>query len=508
MTKVFTRIIIATLFAAIFVPFGLAQDSDTIYVRYRGDVGRLDPIDMSSLHDYGVADNIYSQLVRFIPGTSEIEADLATSWEVSEDGLTYTFHLREGVQFHRGFGELTASDVKWSYDRLIGPESTSPGRFAFAPVASVEAVDDYTVRFHLHAPHSPLIGKLAYPRWTGVVNQTAREQFGDQYNFNAIGTGPFMLESWTPGDRIVLGANPDYFEEGLPATQRIVLIPISDDTVAAGALETGELAFGHFLNPEVIKRLEANPNLVVDRGPQSSISALYYRLDRAPFNDPLVVQALHHAIDRTGIVESVVSGVANPAYSIVTPLAPGATTDVSVLEYDPILARQLLAESSYDPGRPLVFLSTQLEPWPLVAPLLAFYLEEAGFNIDFRQLEHGTYGSEGGAGNYDLVVLSITGPADPDTFVSLVHSSNTPPGNNRSYYSNPDVDALIDLATATVDPDARADLYEEIQRQVALDRALYPIFHLGVQIVRHANIKDFTIPIALDFALETVRWEP
>ncbi len=508
MTRTTTRLLACILFAlTAFAPAALAQEGNTITVRYRGDVARLDPHDQSSLNDYGVSDNIYSQLIRYTPGSSEIVGDLATSWDVSEDGLTYTFHLREGVQFHRGFGELTAHDVKWTYDRLLDPESTSPGRFAFTPIREIEVVDDYTVVFHMHAPHGPLLGKLGYPRWTGIVSEAAIEEYGDQYTFNAVGSGPYMLESWTPGDRIVLAANPDYYEEGLPVTERIVLIPIADDTVAAGGLETGELAFGLFRNPDVVARLEAHPDLVVDRGQQSAISALYYRLDRAPFDDPLVVQALHHAIDRTGIVESVLAGVATPAYSFVSPLADGATTDVHTPEYDPDLARELLAQSSYD-ATPVVLLSTQLEPWPLVAPLLAFYLEEAGFNVDFRQLEHGTYGSEGGAGNYDMVVLTITGPADPDTWVSIVHSSNTPPGNNRSYYSNPEVDELIDRATATVDQEARAELYREIQRLVALDTPLYPIFHLGVQVVRQSNIEGFTVPIAHDFALETVYQNP
>lgn len=480
----------------------LAQ-ADTVRIRYRGDINRLDPQFQSSLHDYGVADNIYSQLVRLEPGTSNIIPDLATSWEISDDGLTYTFHLRQGVQWHRGFGEVTSEDVKWTYERMIGPDSTSPGRFDFASIESIDAPDPYAVVFHLSAPHGPLMGKLAYNRRTGIVNREAIEQFGDDYNFNAVGSGPYMLESWTPGQEIVLVANPDYYEEGLPKTERIILVPIADDAVAGGALATGEVVLGLFRDPNTISTLEQNPDLVVDRGPQSAISALYYRMDRPPFDDIRVRQAVHHAINKEEIIADVLTGVANIAHTFITPLAKGSAEDSVVrYEYDPERARELLAEAGYGDGISVDLLTTQLEPWPLVSPILQFYLEEVGFDINFRQLEHGTYGDERANSNYDMVVLTVTGPPDPDTWMGLVHSSNVPPGNNSSYYSNPEVDALIEQARATVDEEARAELNRRIQEIVLEDAALVPIYHLGVQVVRHENVVGFPVPIAHDYPLK------
>lgn len=476
---------------------------DTVRVRYRGDITRLDPQFQSSLHDYGVADNIYSQLVRLQPGTSNVIPDLATSWEVSDDGLTYTFHLREGVQWHRGNGEVTSEDVKWTYERMIGPDSTSPGRFDFASIQSIDAPDPYTVIFHLSAPHSPLLGKLAYNRLTGIVNREIIEAHPDDYNFHAIGSGPYMLESWTPGQEIVLIANPDYYEEGLPKTNRIILVPIADDAVAGGALGTGEVMLGLFRDPNTIATLEQNPNLIVDRGPQSAISALYYRMDRPPFDDIRVRQAVQHAINKEEIIADVLTGVANIAHTFITPLAKGSAADSVIrYEYDPDRARELLAEAGYGNGISVDLLTTQLEPWPLVSPILQFYLEEVGFHINFRQLEHGTYGAERANSNYDMVVLTVTGPPDPDTWMGLVHSLDTPPGFNSSYYNNPVVDALIDEATATVDEDVRADLYRQIQEIALEDAALVPIYHLGVQVVRNSRVDGFPVPIAHDFTLK------
>jgi len=476
---------------------------DTVRVRYRGDINRLDPQFQASLHDYGVADNIYSQLVRLAPGTSDIIPDLATSWDVSEDGLTYTFHLRQGVQWHRGLGEVTSADVKWTYERMMGPDSTSPGRFDFSSIESIDAPDPYTVIFNLSAPHAPLLGKLAYNRRTGIVNQEAIEKFGDDYNFNAVGSGPYMLESWTPGQEIVLVANPDYYEEGLPKTHRIVLVPIADDAVAGGALGNGEVMLGLFRDPTTIASLEQNPDLVVDRGPQSAISALYYRMDRPPFDDIRVRQAVQHAINKEEIIADVLTGVANIARTFITPLAKGSAEDSVIrYEYDPERARELLAEAGYGDGIAVDLLTTQLEPWPLVSPILQFYLEEVGFDINFRQLEHGTYGDERGNSNYDMVVLTVTGPPDPDTWMGLIHSSNVPPGNNSSYYNSPEVDALIEQATATVNDEARADLYRQIQEIAMEDAALVPIYHLGVQVVRSTRVEGFPVPIAHDFPLK------
>jgi peptide/nickel transport system substrate-binding protein len=482
--------------------FASAQDG-TVRIRYRGDITTLDPQMQSSLHDYGVADNIYSQLVKYEVGTSNIVPDLAESWEISEDGLTYTFHLRRGVQWHRGFGEVTSEDVKWTYDRIIAPDSRSPGRFDFSSIERIEAPDPYTVIFHLSAPHGPLLNKLAYNRNTGIVNRRALEQYGADYNFNAVGSGPFMLETWVPGQEIVLVANPDFYEEGVPRTQRIVLIPIADDAVAGGAMANGEVVLGLFRDPNTLAALEANPNLVVDRGQQSAISALYLRTDRPPFDDIRVRQAVQHAINKDELIADVLTGVATVAHTFITPLAKGSAADtVMRYAYDPALARQLLAEAGYPDGVSVDLLTTQLEPWPLVSPILQFYLEDIGFDIEFRQMEHGAYGQERNNSNYDMVVLTITGPPDPDTWMGVVHSSDTPPGFNSSYYANPEVDALVEQATSTVDEEERAALYRQIQEIVLQDTPFVPLYHLGVQVVRHPSVRGFPVPLAHDFPLK------
>jgi peptide/nickel transport system substrate-binding protein len=482
----------------------LAQVDATLTIRYRGDISNIDPQFTSSLNDIGLADNLYSQLVRFRTGTAEIVGDLATDWEISDDGLTYTFHLREGVQWHRGYGEVTSADIAWSYGRYLGPEATSPLRFDWSSVDRIETPGPYTVAFVLSEPFAPFLPMLAYPRGTGIANQQAVEEFGADYNFNAIGSGPYMLEQWVPGERIVFEANPDYYVDGVPRTPRIVLLPIPSDSVAAGAIETGELALGLFRDPEIIARLESLPGITVDRASQSAVSGLYYDTRSPPFDDIRVRRAVHHAINKQELVDSVLTGVADVAVSSLPPFVPGATADVPTYEYDPVRARELLAEAGYPDGFAVTLLSTQLEPWPLVGPILQFYLGEVGIDVELRQLEHGTYGSERAASNYDMVVYTRTGLPDPITWMGLFNSETVPPGINSSYYSNAEVDELIERAQATVNPEARAALYERILYIVQDEAASVPLFHVGVQVVRSERVQGFDIPIGHDFPVYTV----
>ncbi len=500
------RILLLVILMAGLAGSSLAQsDPQPLNIRYRGDISGLDPQFTSSLNDIGVVDNIYSQLVRFETGTADIVGDLATEWEISADGLTYTFKLREGVQWHRGYGEVTSADVKWTFERYLGTESVSSLRFDWLTIDRIETPDEYTVVFVLSEPDAPFLSKLGYPRGTGIANQQAIEEFGDEYTFNAIGSGPYMLERWVPGERIELVANPDYYEPGLPRTRRINLIPIASDIVAAGAIETGELQLGLFRDPDVVARLSALPGIALDTASQSALSGLYYDMRSPPFDDHRVRQAVHHAINKDELVSSVLGGLATVAVSPFPPFVRGFTADVLEYAYDPALARELLTEAGYPDGFSVTLLSTQLEPWPLVGPILQFYLGEVGIDIELRQLEHGTYGSEREIANYDMVVYTRTGLPDPMTWTGLFHSRTVPPGINSSWYSNPAVDELIDTALVTVDPAERADMYETVLQQVMEDAALVPLFHVGVQVLRAENIEGFDVPIGHDFPLKTVQ---
>lgn len=498
----FARALIMLLFLALAATLMTAKAQDEIRVRARGDIGQMDSAYMTSINDYAVADNVYSNLVRFRPGTGELEADLATDWLVSEDGLTYTFHLREDVVWHKGFGPFTSEDVRWSLERILDPASNSPHRFDFGLIETIETPDAKTVIVHVSEPDANFLAKLAYYRGGFIMKREAIEQFGDSYTENAVGTGPFMLESWAPGQSIVLTRNPDYYEEGIPRVDRVVLVPIADEAVAAGALEAGELQLGYFRDPQAIERFEQLPEFEIDRNTMSGFLALYFDTQVPPFDDVRVRRALAHAIDKEGIVNAVLTGVAEVANSPLPPAALGFTTDVTHYAYDPEAARALLAEANAS-GFTTDLLTTRLAPWPLVNPVLHFYLQDLGLNVELRELEHGTYTTERQAGNYGMVVLGLHGPPDPETWMSpIFHSGSLPPGSNMSKIVDAEIDAMIEEARTATDPERRQELYVELQQRLMDEALVVPLFYLGAQLVRHESIIDLPVGNMNDFPLE------
>jgi len=186
------------------------QTEQVITIRISDEPEYLDPAFTSWIDAYRILNNINQGLLRFKTGTFEVEPDLAESWDISEDGTEWVFHLRKGVQWHKGFGEFTANDVKYSVERVLDPEVASRWQQYWSMIENVEVIDDYTVKITLTEASPVFTIWMAGYRPAGLVCEKAVEEYGDEYFKNPIGTGPFMFESWTPGEEVVIVANPDY----------------------------------------------------------------------------------------------------------------------------------------------------------------------------------------------------------------------------------------------------------------------------------------------------------
>ena len=240
------------VFLSICIPLVGAQE---ITVRNDVDFSFMDPALITNSNDYTIAVNIYSGLLKFNPKTMEPEPDLAKSWSVSPDGLTYTFQLRNNVQWHKGYGKLTAKDVKYSFDRIMENRVKSRYRTDFSNVREVEAVNDYTVKIHMKAPDMSFVRKVLVYRPGYIVNQKAIETLGTKYNSSPIGTGPFIFDRWDPGSKTVLVANKDYFL-GPPKLQKATFLVINEESVAQLALEKGELDLVVFQSLDPLESLK------------------------------------------------------------------------------------------------------------------------------------------------------------------------------------------------------------------------------------------------------------
>src|SRR5579859_7132719 len=221
-------------------PTGAQKSSkDTLTIVFQANQGTLDPHFAATNQEMLIIRNIYNGLLKYKPDSTELTGDLATSWDVSQDGLTYTFKLRQDVEWQKGFGHFTANDVKASFDRLRAPETKSPFAGAISMLKEVQVADDYTVKFILSEPYAAFPQLLTDYRVGPIVNVKAIQQYGQNYAWNPIGTGPYQFESGVPKQEAIITANPNYFGQQ-PAIKRIVTRTIPDPNAQVVGLENGQ----------------------------------------------------------------------------------------------------------------------------------------------------------------------------------------------------------------------------------------------------------------------------
>ena len=285
----------------------------TLTVGLAADIAHFDVFHTSGYEAVWALENIHSGLVRVDPN-GNILPDMATSWDVTDEGRTYVFHLHQGIKFHDG----TAADaeaIKWNIDYTLDPANTADARIFFKPIAAVEALDDATLQIRLQEPAADFLMVLGGYR-TGflVASPTAVQQWGKEYKFHPVGAGPFQFVAWTPGQQAILEKNPHYFKPGLPCLDRIVLKTMKDATTRIGAVRTGELAFATWIPLEMVRVLERVPGVQVVTSPMYNVWDLRLNVARPPFDDLRVRQAVvGYGLDRHEIVKLGSSAMASPA---------------------------------------------------------------------------------------------------------------------------------------------------------------------------------------------------
>lgn len=480
------------------VPTVLAASEQVLRVRLLGDIEGLDPAQIRSPHENYLAWNIYNALVRYKPGTAELEPDLAERWEVSKDGKTYTFWLRKNVQWQKGFGRFTAADVKYSFARVMDPATKSRYRGLFTNVERIETPDDYTVRIVLKSSDPSFTTNVLPYRPGWIVNQKAIERYGKDYGLNPVGTGPFTFESWTPGTRGVLVANDQYFE-GPPKLKRIEFIPILKDEVAELALKRGELDVVVLRSPEVYQRLKKDPSVVLNERLLSGVWNLWLDTKQGPFTNRDLRRAVAYGLDREGIATAVLQGIAQAAYNTVNPIFPGYTDAISKYPYDPKKAQELIKAAGAQ-GTTVKLLVSTLAPWPDVMPVFQQSLEQMGFKVESRLVEYGAWFTEVRRRNYNIAAMGLVRPPDAlASFSESFASRNAGFQGNFSYYDG--VDALIDAAYRAESNAKRLEIYQEIERRIADDSPVVPVFYLKVIVAYRKNVANVPLGILNDMWL-------
>jgi peptide/nickel transport system substrate-binding protein len=434
-----------------------------------------------------VIEHIYNGLTRIKPDLS-VEPCLAEGWEISEDGTSYMFVLREGVTFHDGT-PLKASDVKFSLERIVDPETASTNAAELASMESVEATDDRTVVMSLKAPDASLLSTLA-----GGTCVIYSEAFVTANNNDvsqvAMGTGPFKFVEYVPNTRIVLERNENYWEEGLPYLDGIEMTIASDDTARTAAVVTGTVDFIEYAPLRDIPALEQDPSLTLAGDSNTNIRFIGLNLSKEPFDNPLVRQAIAAVVDREAMLAPTVFGYGTPT-EVLFPPDFWAALQQEVRPPDVARAQELMAEAGLADG-----FSTTITSWSQysflsnAAVVLQEQLRQIGIEAELNLVENATMIDQVYVGKtYDIAVTGESAYVDPNTLI--LQNFRTGENGNFVNYSNPEVDELIDQGIAVTDQTERARIYQEIQSILLEDLPWINLFVANQFEAMKTNVKGY-----------------
>ncbi len=451
----------------------LAKDSVTIGLQL--EPPHLDPTSAAAgAIDQVLYSNVFEGLTRFM-GDGSVLPGLAKSWDISSDGLSYTFHLNQGVSFHDGTA-MDADDVKFSLDRARAEDSTNAQKALFGDIASVDVVDAATVKVTLSQPNGNLLFNLAW----GDAVIVAPESI-DDIKTNPVGTGAFTFANWVQGDRIELTKNADYW--GTPALLNAATFKfISDPTAAFAAVMAEDVdAFSGFPAPENLPQFDADPRFQVLVGSTEGETILSTNNKQAPFDDVRVREALAHAIDRQAIIDGAMFGYGTPIGTHFAPHNPAYKDLTGGSAYDPERAKALLAEA----GLPDGFETTLHLPPPSYArrggEIIAAQLAQVGIKAEIINVEWAQWLETVFRGkDFGLTIVSHTEPMDIGIYARPEYYFQ---------YDNADFQALMSKLNGTTDPDQRRTMLQQAQDTISNDYVNGYLFQLASLSVAKAELQ-------------------
>jgi peptide/nickel transport system substrate-binding protein len=450
----------------------------------------LDPRYATDADSERIAELVFDSLARpdrnFLP-----RSELAESWDAPDD-RTFIFHLRRGIKFHDG-RDLTAADVAYTYRSALDPQNRSPKRGVLRFIESVEPNGPYEVRFHLSAPFAPFTETLTL----GIVPQGTPVD-----GSRLVGSGPFSLEEFRPGERVVLKANPSYWN-GAPRVSGVVFKIIPDAIVRVLEFRKGTVdLIQNYFEPDMLPWLEHNSRAAVNSAQGTNFQYLGMNLEHPILKHREVREAIACAIDRDAIIRHILKDLAVPATGLLAPQHWAYEPSVEPIRFDPQRAKRLLDQAGFPdpdgdgplPRFKLSFKTTNLDLRKRIAEALKEQLARVGIELEVRTYEWGTFYADVKKGNFHLYSLEWIGVVDPDVYYHLFHSASVPPnGNNRGRYRNPEIDSLLDRGREEMSVDKRRLIYGEVQRILARDLPYIPLWWWRNVAVMQPTLRGFEL---------------
>lgn len=518
---------------------GHAGGKDMI-IGLSGEATSLNPVVATDSMSYIVEWPIFDSLLE-LDQSLNVRPLLAESWEVSKDGLTYTFKLKKGVKWHDG-APFTARDVAFTYYSVLNPKVTTPHRAYFDALAGfpeltakdnpkrpeelalrpIEVLDDYTVRFHLRYPSGSFLAVLVNPR-AGIIPEHLLKNADlntAEFNRKPVGTGPFKFVEWRRGERIVMEANNQY-HAGRPALDRLIFRIIPDSVVLLEDLRAGGVDF--IENPPLtdVARLKQTPGLKVLTADNTSYTYFGWREDLEPFSDIRVRRALNHAIDIPSIVRETLQGYAAISTGQFPPASWAFDSSVKPYPYDPNRAKALLAEAGFKPGPDGILLKDGKrfsfsirhdqadQRVKDTAVIIQEYLKRVGVEARLEPLDWPTFVKKLFASDFEGIVVGWTNHHDPDPFAYTIWHSSQWKGRNFAHYKNPRVDELLEKARRTAVVAERRRFYGEFSK-VLMEDAPYVFLYFPQQVYVTRQGYEGFVPIptyaGIYQSFKSVRW--
>jgi peptide/nickel transport system substrate-binding protein len=488
------------------------KQGGSMTVTYKDDVSTLDPAIGYDWQNWSMIKSLFDGLMDYEPGTTTLKPDLAESYEISPDGQTFTFKLRQGVKFHNG-RELTAEDVKYSIERVVNPATQSPGAGFFGSIKGFEeasagkadglsgiaVADPYTIKFELSRPDATFL-HVAALNFAHVVPKEEVEKHGADFGKHPVGSGAFKLAEWTLGQKLVFERFADYWNKGLPKLDQITFEVGQEPIVALLRLQKGEIDIpGDGIPPAKFIEVKEDPAFkdLVIQGGQLHTGYVAMNVKIKPFDDVKVRQAVNMAINKDRIVR-IINGRAIPANQPLPPTMPGYAKDYEGYPYDVEKAKALMAEAGLADGVETELFVMNTDPQPRIAQAIQQDLAAIGVKASVKSLAQANVIAAGGEPDGAPMIWSggmawIADFPDPSNFYGPILGCGgaVQGGWNWSWYCNEELDSQAAAADAIVDPAKKAEreeMWRNIYLKIMEDAPWAPIFNEERFSVRSARI--------------------
>lgn len=499
---------VAVMFTAAAVDASAAlsrKPQDNLIYASANDPLGLDPALVDDNESGKINCNIYESLLRFEDDSTNVVPELAESYTVSEDGLTYTFKLRQGVTFHDGT-PFNAEAVKFNIVRQLPENATAKMSYAsmvYGDVADVQVIDDYTVAIVLKTPSTPFLHNIAMMYAAPIASPTALQNSDNNISEHPVGTGPYKFVAWDKGQQVILTRYENYWGEP-GATANLIFRTMPETSARVVALNNGEIDATDGIDANVIPEIEQAGNIVQSKVGMST-QYMFFNCDpkkTSVTKDRAVRKAIAQAINIPEMVQSLYKGYDTPATTFLPDTLPGYSPDVKPVSYDPEAAKKAFADLGVDHLTIMTYSGARIYNTvggQVLAEAIQGYLNQAGVKVDVVVYDWATYKNKLITDEFDIGFIGWNGDnGDPDNFLSLLATDD--PINNPGLWSNQEYRDLISQGVKLPDGQERNDTYAKAEMVIAEDVGILPLSHPTILAAVSPKVTNFSIhPIGLTF---------